>query len=196
MTEWQSISVEEAALGRIHGAIVGVLALVGSLPFSLAAQGQVADQLAVDAYHGIVSKAFSVSVDEVGILAEWSLQPDEIAVVLFAARRAGISPDALASLRTSGLSWTTILQTYSVGASALWLSFPEGTSLGPLEETYRAFSEMPRNSWNSIDLPDEAVIALVNLRILASEMEIPLTRVLDVWGGEGDFVAVHRRLTG
>lgn len=191
-----SASVEEAALGRVHGAMVGALALMGVLPHSLTAQRGVPDQTAIDAYHAAVGRAFSVSSEEVGILAEWPLRSDEIVVVLFVARSAGVSPDAVASLRSAGRRWANILRIYSVDAGALRISFPAGTDLGPLEETYRTFAETPRSSWIYIELPDRMVIALVNVRTLARALRVTVRSVLRAWGGEGDFVSVHQRLTG
>ena len=182
-------------MGRIHGVMVGALGLMSALPLSLVAQRRVPDQTAIDAYHATVAWAFSVSPDEVGILSEWPLEPDEIAVVLFVARNVGVSPDAVASLRSSGLPWASILRTYSVGPGELRISFPLGTSLGPFEETYRTFSETPRASWASIDLSDETVIALVNIRFLARGVGVTVGRVLRTWGGVGDFVLVHQRIT-
>ena len=193
--EWRSTPVEETAVSRIHGAMVGVLGLMSVAPLSLAAQRRVPDQTAIDAYYATVGQAFPVSSDEVGILAEWPLQPDEIVVVLFIAGAAGASPDAVASLRSSGASWASILRTYSVGAAALRIPFPEGTLLGPLEETYRTFSETPRASWASIDPSDQMVIALVNIRILAREAGVSTVRVLRAWESVGDFVSVHQRIT-
>jgi hypothetical protein len=171
--------------------MVGALGLMSALPLSLAAQRRVPDQTAIDAYHATVARAFSVSADEVGILSEWPLDPDEIAVVLFVARSVGVSPDAVASLRSSGLPWATILRTYSVGPGALRISFPAGTGLGPFEETYRTFSETPRASWAS----DQTVIALVNIRFLARGVGVTVGRVLRTWDGVGDFVLVHQRIT-
>ena len=175
--------------------MIGLLA-TGALPLLLSAQPQVPDRTAIAAYRATVGRAFSVSTDEVGILAEWGLQRDEIVVVLFVSRSAGVSPDAVASLRSSGRPWANILQTYSLGAGALWLPFPAGASLGPLEATYRMFSNTPRNAWASIGLPDETVIALVNLRVLARALGVPMSRVLRAWVDDGDFVSVHQRLTG
>lgn len=193
--EWPSASLKEVALSRIHGAIVGALGLMSVLPLHLAAQRRVSDQAAVDAYHATISRAFPVSSDEVAILAEWPLRPDEIPVVLFVAGNAGVSRDAVASLRSSGRTWASILRTYSVDPGALRVSFPLGTILGPLEETYRTFLETPRASWASIDLSDGAVVALVNIRILAREVGVTVGSVLRTWGGVGDFVLVHERIT-
>ena len=182
-------------MGRLHGAMVGVLGLMSVVPLSLAAQRRIPDRTAINAYYAIIGQAFPISPDEVEILAEWPLRPDEIVVVLFVARNAGVSPDAVASLRSSGARWASILRTYSIGAGALRVPFPAGTMLGPLEETYRTFSETPRASWSSIVLSDEAVIALVNIRILARQVGVTVSRVLQTWDGEGGFVLVHQRIT-
>ena len=182
-------------MSRIHGAMVGVLGLMSVAPLSLVAQRRVPDQTAIDAYHATVGQAFPVSPDEVGILAEWPLQPDEIVVVIFVAQAAGISPDAVASLRGSSSSWASILRTYSVAATSLQIPFPEGTVLGPLEEAYRTFSQTPRSAWSSIDLSDEVVIALVNIRILARQIGVTVSQVLRMWAGEESFVLVHEQIT-
>jgi hypothetical protein len=63
-----------------------------------------------------------------------------------------------------------------------------------LEGTYRSFAETPRASWGEVTLPDPAVIALVNIRVLSEEMRIPVVAVLEVWRREDDFVLVHQRL--
>ena len=183
------------SVSRIHGAMVGMLGFMSVAPLSLAAQRRLPDQAAIDAYHATVGQAFPVSSDEVGILSEWPLHPDEIVVVLFVAGAAGVSPDAVASLRSSGASWANILRTYSIGAAALRIPFPEGTVLGPLEETYRTFSATPRSYWGSIRLSDDVVIALVNIRILARGVRVTVSRVLRTWDGEGGFVLVHERIT-
>ena len=116
-------------------------------------------------------------------------------MVLFVAGRAGVSPDAVASLRSSGGSWAGILRRYSLDPGALWISFPAGTNLGPLERTYRTFSETPRASWASIELSDEMAITLVNIRILAREAGVSASRVLRAWDSAGDFALVHQRIT-
>ena len=182
-------------MSRIHGAMVGVLTLMSVSPLSVAAQRRVPDQTAIDAYHATIGGAFPISSEEVGILAEWPIRPDEIVVVLFVAGHAGVSPDAVASRRSTGTSWASIMRTYSVDAGALRVPFPAGTGLGPLEETYRTFSETPRGSWVAIDLSDQTAIALVNIRILSREVGVTASSVLRTWDGEGDFVLVHERIT-
>ena len=173
---------------------VGAFVMCSARPASVEAQRRIGDAQAVEAYFRAVGGAFSVSLDEVRILGEWQLQPEEIAVVLFVARRAGVSPDVVATLRGGGSAWATIVQRYGVGAGAFHVAFPEDASLGPLAGTYEDFARTPRGAWVNLTLDDRAIVALVNIRVLSNQVGVPVTRVLAAWGGDRDFVLVHRQL--
>ena len=181
-------------MGSARRAMVVALWLLGVFQFPLEAQQRDLDAQAVEAYYGAVGRAFSVSADEVEILGDWPLRTDEIAVALFVAGRAGVSPDAVASLRASGSRWTDVARTYGVSPGLFRIFFPPGAELGPLEEAYRSFAETPRASLMALDISDEAVIALVNIRFLAGLLEVTTSHVLGSWGEEGDFVRVHQQL--
>ena len=142
-----------------------------------------------------VGQAFAVSLEEVRILGEWQLPPEEITVVLFLARRAGVSPDAIATQRDAGAPWATIAQRYGVGAGVFRISFPPDTSLGALEASYQSFAETPRASWATLPLEDGALVALVNIRILSNQLRVSAAEVLAVWERIGNLVLVHKRLT-
>ncbi len=181
-------------MGPTSKAIMAALAVWPAFAVSLGGlQVPGPDAVAVAAYYQTVGGAFSVSLDEVGILADWGLRVEEIGVVLFVSRRAGVSPDAVASLRRQGRSWSDILQVYGVWPGVLRIAFPSETDLGPLEGTYRTFEETPRAGWGQVDLVDPVTIALVNIRMLSEQMRIPAEEVLDVWRRERDFILVHQR---
>ena len=182
-------------MGQTSKAIIAGIAVWPTLSASLCGQIPGPDAAAVAAYYFTVGNAFAVSRDEVGILADWGLQNEEIGVVLFVARRAGVSPDAVAFLRGQGSSWADILEQYGVWPGIFHVAFPSETDLGPLESTYRTFEETPRAAWGQIDLLDQVAIALVNIRLLSEEMRIPAAGVLDAWRRERDFVLVHQRLS-
>ena len=71
--------------------------------------GRVAAQDAAHSdYFRSVARYFSLPASEVSILAEWEIAPDEVPVVLFVARRSGVSPEAVVALRDSGQSWASL----------------------------------------------------------------------------------------
>ena len=182
-------------MGSVMKAMLGALVVTCVLPSLSEAQRGGPDAQAVEAYYWTVGTAFSVSLEEVRILGEWQLPPEEIAVVLFLARRAGVSPDVIATQRGAGAPWASIVQRYGVSAGVFHISFPPGTGLGPLEDTYQSFDATPRVSWATLPLEDEALVALVNIRILSSQLGVPAARVLAAWERIGNLVLVHEQLT-
>ncbi len=176
-------------------AMLGALVVTCVLPSLLKAQRRGPDAQAVEGYYRTVGAAFSVSLEEVRILGEWQLPPEEIAVVLFLARRAGVSPDVIATQRGAGAPWASIVQRYGVSAGVFHISFPPGTSLGPLADTYQSFAATPRASWATLPLEDGALVTLVNIRILSNQLGVPVARVLAAWERIGDLVLVHEQLT-
>ncbi len=182
-------------MGSVVKAVFGALLVMCVLPPSSSAQLPGPDDAAVEAYYRTVGAAFSVSLEEVRILGEWQLPPEEITVVLFVARRAGVSPDAIATQRDAGAPWMTITQRYGVGADVFRISFQPDTSLGPLADTYRSFGETPRADWASLPVEDGALVALVNIRVLANQLGVPAARVLATWERVRNLVLVHQQLT-
>jgi len=180
---------------RVLKAAMGAVLVTSFLPSLSEAQRRGPYDAAVEAYYRTVGQAFSVSLEEVRILGEWQLPPEEITVVLFVARRAGVSPDAIAIQRDAGAPWTTITQRYGVGAGVFRISFPPGTSLGPLEEVYRSFTETPRASWDTLLIDDRVLVALVNIRILSNQLGVPAAEVLAAWERTANLVLAHEQLT-
>ena len=182
-------------MGRVQNTVLGVLLVAGVMSSPAEAQRRGPEPAAVEAYYRTVGHAFSVSLEEVRILGEWQLPPEEITVVLFIARSAGVSPDVIATQRDIGAPWATIAQRHGVGAGVFRISFPPETSLGLLDATYQTFADTPRASWNAIPINDRDLVALVNIRILSNEIGVAAADVLAAWERTTNLVLVHEQLT-
>jgi hypothetical protein len=143
------------------------------------------------AYFRAVGEHFGVPLHEVSILADWELTSDEIPVVLFIARSAGVSPDALVGLRRGGRGWMEVAGRFGLGAGAFRLSLPTGEPLGPLERVDQEFRNRPAREWNQIQLDDAEVIALVNVRVLAEKVGVSRIRVIRSMEEAGSFTAAY-----
>jgi hypothetical protein len=133
---------------------------------------------ALDGYYRAAAEHFGVGVAEVQILAKWNLPPDEVPVVLFMARRGGISADAVAALRGSGRSWADLGSRYGVHAGLIHVDLPDDTALGPLARAYGEYRGRSSAGWPSIRLEDREVVLLVNLRFLSEAVNRPAADVL------------------
>lgn len=144
---------------------------------------------AAEAYMDAVSEHFGVARSEVGILAGWGIDPDEIPVVLTLASAAGVSTDAVLALRRTGRSWTELSTRYSFSAARLYVPLPENGSLGPLARIYEQFRSRPSTAWSAIEVQDAEMVSLVNLRFLSEYLRVPPAEVLDQLVRSGSGVA-------
>jgi len=170
-----------------------VLAGAGAVPAS--AQGGEAAE-ATRAYLRAVAEFFRVPADELRIFRQWRLEPEEVPVVLFVARRAGVSPDVVAGLRAGRRSWGELAARYGIGMGDLHVR-PGGSLEGTrLEALYRALESRPRSRWDEVSVPDDAVVALVNARVLARVFGVAPAEVLRTAEREGGFVEAFAALRG
>lgn len=146
------------------------------------------------AYYRAVARFFQIPESEVAILGHWNLPADEIPVVLFVARRAGVSSEALVALRRSGRSWPALATSYGIGANALHVPLRDPGSAGALRPLYERFAATPVAQWASIALSDADVVALVNVRVLSQALGVPADEVARRTGTTASFVELYARL--
>lgn len=160
---------------------------------SVGAQAVASD---LDDYYRAVSDYFEVGLDEVRIISEWRVAPEDIPVVFFLSGRAGISADATAAERARGGSWIGLMRRYGVRVSTVLVSFSAGAELGSLTTLYGRTEATPRGAWNRLDLSDREVTTLINVRMLSSALGVAPERILQVSDAVGGMVGVQRALAG
>ena len=174
-----------SAFMQIH-----TLLAVCSLAIPLAAQAP--NPGAVASYYNAVGEYFRVPSNEIMILSEWRLAAEEIPVVLYTARQGGISPEAVVALRRAGQNWAAVARRYGLGAANFHVPL-EGSS-GPLARVYQEYSARPQAEWSTIDLLNEDVVGLVNLRVLSGVFQVSPGVVLRAHERAGSWVAAYRAL--
>lgn len=176
-------------LSTVLGVLLSGLVLA---PGSVGAQS---DETALEsAFFRAVGAYFDVPVQEVTIISDWNLAPDEVPVVFFLAQQGGVSPDALIGVRRGGRSWMEVARRFGVGPQAFHLPLPENGDLGSLTRAYDEFHRRPARDWAQVPLEDPEVVTLVNLRVLSDEAGVPPLQVLRARETEGSFVAAYFRL--
>jgi hypothetical protein len=150
----------------------------------------------LDDYFRAVSEYFEVGLDEVRIISEWGIDPEDIPVVFFLSRRAGISADATAAERARGSSWIGLMRRYGVQVSTVHLSIAAGAYLGPLAPLYERMEATPRGAWNRLDLTDGEIKTLVNVRMLSTALGVPPSRIVRALEAAGSMIGVQRALGG
>jgi len=145
-------------------------------------------------YFRAVAGFFNLPANEVAILSDWEMPADEIPVVLFVARRAGVSPEALVALRSSGQSWSALTTQYRVNATALHVPIRDDAPAGALASAYESFRSRPVGEWSGIRLSDADIIGLVNVRVIAQSLALPAEQVLRQSSPGVTYVALYAQL--
>ena len=136
----------------------------------------------------------SASPEEVSILADWEIEPDEVPVVLFVARRSGVSPEAVVALRDSGRSWADLTGRYRVSASALHVPIRDDAPAGALSGAYERFRSTPVSDWSTLRLEDHEVVGLVNVRVISQVLGLSAEHVAASSGSTPTYVQLHAQL--
>lgn len=175
---------------------IPALTLLFALLAPLAGPGGVltAQDAAVQAYYGGIADHFDLPAEEVRVLSEWQIQPEEVPVALFMARQGGISVDALMALEGGGQSWSALAARYDLGASHFHVPLPAGAAAGLLSSLYERFAATPRDRWDTLTLSDAEIVHLVNIRVLSEHFDTPPARVLEARSRSGSFVEAYRSL--
>lgn len=181
--------------GRMRRTILTgcVAALVSTAAPTVGARAQ-EPETPRDRYYRAVAGYFRVTPEEVAILGEWELSPDEVPVVLFVARRAGVPPDVVVAVRQNGASWLEVSRRAGLTAGAFHVPFTEGAH-GSLARAYGAFDETPRQDWSGIELEDGEIVSLVNLRMISQDLSLSLAAVIAARDRRGDFVTGYDELS-
>lgn len=172
-----------------HPLPVLVLGFLALLPFRASAQAG-----GLDAYYRAAGEHFGVTEGEVQILSDWNLPPEEVPVVLFVARRGGVSADAVAALRRSGKSWADLGSRYGVHAGMLHVELDGAADLGLLAHAYDEYRQQPSSAWPGIRLDDPEIVALVNLRFLMEALRRSPEEVLAAMVRAGSAPDAYRLL--
>lgn len=146
------------------------------------------------AYFRAVALYFDLPESEIGILGDWDLPSDEIPVVLFVARRSGVSAEALVALRESGHSWVQLARRYGIGAAALHVPLPNPRAAGALAPLYESFQGTPQSRWSEIRLEDANIVALVNIRVLSGALGLDPAVIAGRTAGTTSFVDLYAQL--
>jgi hypothetical protein len=144
------------------------------------------------AYFRAVAGFFQVPESEIAILSHGGDIPaDEIPVVLFVARRGGVSAEAVAALREGGRGWPELAQRFGVGANVLHVSVRDPTSAGTLSAAYQRFAATPMDRWSTVTLDNEEIVGLVNVRVLAQALGVEPGVVAARTGSTASFVELY-----
>jgi hypothetical protein len=170
-----------------------LLVLLAGWPATARSQVGASD---IDDYYRAVSEYFQVGLEEVRIISEWRVATEDVPVVFFLSRRAGISADATAAERARGSTWRGLMRRYGIRVSDVHLPFSSGANLSGLTQLYSRMEATPRGAWNRLEVSDDEIATLINVRMLSSALGVTPARIMEAADRAGSMIGVQRVLGG
>ena len=140
-----------------------------------------------------VGDYYKVPEREVVLIRKRRMPDDEIPVVFFIARSAGVSPATIIELRLGGKSWMDITFHFGLTAGIYYVEVQEVKG-PPYGKAYGYFKKTPRKQWKKIVLADDDVVNLVNLKFVSEHFGYSAGEVIKMRAKGKSFVGIHDKM--
>ncbi|UCE65106.1 MAG: hypothetical protein JSU85_09510 [Candidatus Zixiibacteriota bacterium] len=152
--------------------------------------GIAADKDGIREFHLSIGTHYGVKEREIEKVRARSLPDDEMAVVFFLSSRTGISPVVLVDLRLGGISWMDITFRYGLTAELYYVRFASDPG-PPYGNAWGHYKKIPRKKWGKIQLADDDIINLVNLKFLAEKHQCSPEKIVRMKKQGKSFANMH-----
>lgn len=144
----------------------------------------------LNSFYLAVGEYYKVPRNEITCLSNKGIPHNDIPVVFFIAKRARAAPSKVVDLRLRGFSWLDITYNYGLSPEIYYVPVKEVHG-PPYGKAYGYYKKKPRNKWKEIELSDDDVMNLVNLRFISSHYQYEPERVVKLRSQGRDFVAIN-----
>ena len=167
--------------------IVGLASSPKALDFGFGLQ---VDDDGRKSFYLAVSNHYNVPEKEIVVVRERHIPDEEVPVVFFLARKAGVAPKVIIDLRLSGKSWMDITLRYGLNAQAYYVPV-DGDPGPPYGHAYGHFKKRAKDKWGEIRLSDDDIINFVNLRFVRDHHGWAAADIIKMRQGGKDFVQIN-----
>ncbi len=167
-----------------HVISITILALALIVPAALAAEEDRTEfSAALAAYYG-------VTPEEVSVVWETEISSEEIAVVLRVAQLSNTSAVNIGTLRVRGDSWQDIMNIRNVGCGSFYMMVAGNVESGLYTPILAKFDSVPETKWDTIDLTNDEIVNLVNLKFLSSQHDFSAFKIMEMRDAGKTFVEI------
>jgi len=148
---------------------------------------------ALKSFHLAVGDFYGVPQESVQKVRGRNVSDEELPVVFFFARRAGVAPEVILKLRLGGKSWMEIGLQYGVTAEAYYVPVnnPPGPPYG---KAYGHYKNRKKAQWNEIRLSDDEIVNFVNLKFVSGYYDYSPEEVMKYRGSGKSFMGISAEI--
>lgn len=150
-------------------------------------------------YVRVVASHFGLPPAEGDLLAEEGIRLEELPAALLIARESGLSPSVILSRRQRGTTpvpWIAVARQVNLGAALFWVEVAEGDRDDRARAALSGFDARDRGAWDGLELTDDQIVTLTNVRVLSRELGVPKGETLAARERSGSWVGSLQFLLG
>lgn len=155
--------------------------------------GVKADESGIKEFYLAIGDHYKAPEKEVVIVREKGIPDDDLPVVFFIARSAGIPPIAVIKLRLDGRSWMDITFHYGLTAAIYYVEVKEVKG-PPYGKAYGHFKKKSKKDWKTIKLVDADIVNFVNLRFLSEHYGHSPDEIISMRSKGESFVNINAKV--
>jgi hypothetical protein len=175
--------------------VILFISLLIVLPFANQSRAEVSFGLSVDnegvnSFYLAIGEHYQATEKQIVVVREKNVPDEEMPVVFFLARKAGVTPEVIIKMRLGGKSWMDITAHYGYTAEAFYV--PVTVDPGPpYGKAYGHFKKRNRDQWKTISLTDDEIVNFVNLKFMSDYYQCPADDVIKLRGNGKNFVDIN-----
>lgn len=155
--------------------------------------GVKADESGITEFYLAIGDHYKAPEKEVVIVREKGIPDDDLPVVFFIARSAGVPAIAVIKLRLDGKSWMDITFHYGLTAGIYYVDVKEVKG-PPYGKAYGHFKKKPKKDWKTIKLADADIVNFVNLRFLSEHYGHSPDEIISMRSKGESFVNINAKV--
>lgn len=174
--------------------LLAVIAMVVIAPRSQAGidVGVSIDSDGIKGFYLAIGEHYDVKEKNVIVVREGNIPDEELPVVFFLARNAGVAPVFIVKLRLGGKSWMDIAFHYGLTAEIFYVKFDRDPG-PPYGKAWGHFKKKKHTEWKTIRLADVDIVNFVNLKFVSEHYGHTPAEVVKMRAKGDGFVAIHKQ---
>ena len=155
--------------------------------------GITADESGIKEFYLAIGDHYKAPEKEVVLVRKRGIPDDDLPVVFFLSKRAGVSPGVIIDLHLGGRSWMDITFHYGLTAEIYYVEVKEVKG-PPYGKAYGHFKKKPKKGWKTIKLVDADIVNFVNLRFLSEHYGYSPDEIISMRSKGDSFVNINAKV--
>ena len=151
------------------------------------------DDDGLKSFYLAIGEHFKAPEREIVAVRKQRIPDEDLPVVFFLARRAGVKPQAIIDMRLGGKSWMDITVHFGLTAEAYYVEFKKDPG-PPYGNAWGHYKHRKRQQWKEIRLTDVEVVNFVNLKFIAAHQGCSAEEVVRLRSSGKGFVDITAKI--